>query len=193
MQITEADIRRMLVEFIGVQKPTMLAKVVSVDMNLNTCTVDDDGTEVFEVRLLPIVSSNNSILKVPSVGAFVLCVKIEDTDEWKVESSSKYDKAIILIGNQKIEISENIIINDGKNGGVVVSQKVIDTMEIQIKRINNIVKALQNLSKALSLTPPTTPLTTGALSSAINTAIASIVAPLQVPQATSIENEKFKH
>lgn len=180
--LTEQEIRKMLTDFIGVQQSSMLARVISIDSDLNTCVVDDDGVEVYDVRLLPIVGENYGIIKIPAVGSYVLCIKIENTDEWKVESASKYDKLLITIGEQKIEITESITINNGDNGGLVISDAIV-------KKLNAIEDKVNDLISKLKLVKiPLAPSGTYLLSADFGT-----VQKLTKTKASDIENKKFKH
>lgn len=118
---TEDEVRRLLAQFIGVNKPTLLATVKSVDKSENTCVIDDDGTELPGIRLRCITGENNGIVAYPKKGAYVLCVKVEDTEEWSVIKASEYESIEMTI--------ESLVINGGYNGGLVKIDAMIDWMQ----------------------------------------------------------------
>lgn len=118
---TEQEVRQLLAQFIGVNKPTLLATVKSVDKIENICVVDDDGTEIPGIRLRCITGENNGIVAYPKKGAYVLCVKVEDTEEWAVIKASEYESIEMTI--------ESLVINGGDNGGLVKIDAMIDWMQ----------------------------------------------------------------
>ena len=81
---TEAEVRQLLAGFIGIDKPTLLAKVTEVNKGDCTCTLEDDGTEYLSVRLRPVTGENNGIVLHPKIGALALAVKVESTEDWMI-------------------------------------------------------------------------------------------------------------
>ena len=120
-QWTEDEVRRLLAQFIGINKPTLLATVKSVDKTENTCIIDDDGSEIPSVRLRAITGENNGIVGYPKQGAYVLCVKVEDSDEWSVIKASEYESIEMTI--------ESLLINGGDLGGLVKIEQMISWMQ----------------------------------------------------------------
>lgn len=121
MAKTDQDVRELLAKFIGINKPTMLGIVKDVDRTENTCTIEDDGVEWLGVRLRAVSGENNGIIGYPTPGAYVLCVKVEDTEEWAVLKASEYDSIEITI--------ESLVINGGDLGGLVKIDAMIDWMQ----------------------------------------------------------------
>lgn len=184
MALNEVDIRKLLTEFIGSREPSILAKVKDVDETECTCTLDDDGTDLFNVRLRPITGENIGIVEIPEVGSFALAIKIEGSDSWMVVACSKV-KNIKWLCNE-------IAINGGNNGGVLISQNVIAELKKVIDRSNDIITALTNIASTFTASG-TAPLTGATAGAAITSALVNITAPLTVPVASAIENAKFKH
>lgn len=184
MALTEAKIRKLLTEFIGSREPSILAKVKDVNELECTCTLDDDGSDLFNVRLRPITGENIGIVEVPEVGSFALAIKIEGSDSWMVVACSKVKKIKWLCN----EIS----INGGNNGGLVISQKVIDELKTVIDRSNEIITALTNIASTFTASG-SAPLTGTTAGSAITGALAGLTTPLSLPLATNLENANFKH
>lgn len=120
-QWTEDEVRRLLAQFVGINKPTVLATVKSVDKTENTCVIDDDGTEIPGVRLRAITGENTGIVGYPKQGAYVLCVKVEDTEEWAVIKSTEYESIEMTI--------ESLVINGGELGGLVKIDAMIGWMQ----------------------------------------------------------------
>jgi hypothetical protein len=115
-QWTENEVRQLLAEFMGVNKPTILGTVKSVDKDECTCVIEDDGTEVPSVRLRPITGSNNGIVRFPKVGAHVLAVKVETSEDWMMVEATEYESMLINC--------DSIILNDGENGLVKITEMV---------------------------------------------------------------------
>jgi hypothetical protein len=184
MAITDQEVREKLARFIGVNQPTILGVVKSVDKDKCTCDIDDDGIEWLGIRLRPITGINDGVVKFPKVGAYLLAVKIETSDEWMMVEATEYES--ILMVCEKIEV------NGGENGGLVISQKTVDELHKTITRINAIVTSLTILAAAMTATA-SAPVLGAALGTAITSAIAGLQTPLMVPTASSLENEKFKH
>lgn len=183
-KLTENEVRLLLARFIGVNKPTLLGKVKEVDKTDNTCTVTDENIDIPGIRLSSVTGTNNGIIMYPKVGSFILCVKVEDTEEYSMLLASEYDSIEIKI--------DSLVINGGNLGGLVVSQKIVDEMEKQINRINDIVTSLNSLASAMTATAQA-PVLGAALGTAITSAIGGVINPLVVPQPTVFENDKIKH
>ena len=99
------DLRELLGSFVkdaGAGTATLLGTVVSVDRGNNTCTVDDDGAQYYGVRLLPVVGANKGFLSIPKINSMVLCVKIEDSDEWMVAAGTEIEKIQVVINGENI-------------------------------------------------------------------------------------------
>ncbi len=105
--------------------------------------------------------------------AFV--IKATDLDEIKIT-----DVPNIVIAN-----TETIIINDGENGGLTITPKLVEELQKMTARIDGIINALQNAVPATG-----TPDSGAALILSIKTALETIV---QKEDFSRIENEKIKH
>lgn len=81
---------------------TMLAQVVSVDQAAGTCVVDDDGTQITDVQLRPVVNNKESVTIYPKVGCYVLAIGIENTNFWMVVAADEMDKFTAKIGNNQM-------------------------------------------------------------------------------------------
>lgn len=101
--LTEADIRRLLREFIGDASHSVLALVKTVDETKFTCTLDDDGTVLYNVRLCPISGSSEGVVLIPEAKALVLAVKIEGSDDYMVVACTKVAKVQIMVGGQNLK------------------------------------------------------------------------------------------
>lgn len=138
MAKTEAEVRELLARFVGSNRPTMLGTVKYVDKTENTCTVDDDGVEWLGVRLRSITGENNGIVAYPKQGAYVLCVKVEDSEEWAVIKATEYESIQMTI--------ESLVINGGDNGGLLNIDAMISWMQ-------KVYADLQTLKTQLSTWP----------------------------------------
>lgn len=82
-----------------------IAKVKSVDENNGTCVlVDEDGQEIFDVRLRPVLSENKSFILVPKVESYVLAVRVEDDDDWMVIAADEITKFGYYVGDNIFEM-----------------------------------------------------------------------------------------
>lgn len=82
-----------------------IAKVKSVDETKAICVlVDEDGQEIFNVRLRPVLTGNKSFILVPKEKSYVLAVRVEDDDDWMVIAADEIKKIGYYIGNTIIEI-----------------------------------------------------------------------------------------
>lgn len=85
-----------------------IAKVKSVDESKAICTlIDEDGQEIFNVRLRPVLTGKKSFILVPKVGSYVLAVRVEDDDDWMIIACDEIEKIGYYIGNTIIEIDES--------------------------------------------------------------------------------------
>lgn len=84
---------------------TVLAEVKDVDETTKTCTLTDDGIDIYEVRLRPVLDGNESITILPTVGTWALAIRIEDEDDWMVIHAGQIDKYIIVIGTCEFVIT----------------------------------------------------------------------------------------
>ena len=74
---------------------TIMGEVTEVDADARTCTITDDGIEMFGIRLQTITPFDSGLVLYPAIGSVVLAVRIEESDEWVVISSSKIDRVLL--------------------------------------------------------------------------------------------------
>lgn len=104
---TPEQIRRRLEEMAKNDGPAVsnIAKVKTVDEEKGLCVlVDEDGQEILNVRLRPVLSNKKSFMLVPKVGSYVLAVRVEDDDDWMVIAADEIAKIGYYIGNTVIEV-----------------------------------------------------------------------------------------
>ncbi|GAF05600.1 hypothetical protein [Saccharicrinis fermentans] len=153
--------------------PVMVTEgtVTKVDRDANTCNVErEDLPDLFEVRLNAITSPGQNVVSIyPNLGSRVLVVLVEN---------NKTDAYVITA----TDIDE-IIINGGVNGGIAISQKVIDEIQ-EIKNDLNMLKtAFQNWAPA-----------NGDGGALLKTAATAWFGnQLEDPDPEAIINEKVKH
>lgn len=100
-------IRQLLVELAKEHGPAVsnIAKVKEVNEQKATCVlVDEDGQEIFDVRLRPVLNENKSLILIPKLESYVLAVRIEDNDEWFVVGYDQIDKVGYYIDQCVFEI-----------------------------------------------------------------------------------------
>lgn len=104
---TEEQIRQGLRKIAKNDGPAVsnIAKVKSIDETKATCVLEDeDGQEIFDVRLRPVLTGNKSFILVPKVGSLVLAVRLEDDDDWMVIAADEIERIGYYIGNTIFEI-----------------------------------------------------------------------------------------
>lgn len=114
------------------------------DVQEETCTVEVDGLKIPDVRLrASTAKTEQPMLVVPKVGSAVLIGSL---------SGDLLELAVLALDQvERIELGAEIILNQGKNGGLVCVNKLTD-------KLNDIITAI-NTHTHLSAAPgsPTTP------------------------------------
>ena len=106
---TAEQIREKLLEMAKSTGPAVsnIAKVKSVDQQKAICVLEDeDGQEIFDVRLRPVLNGKKSFLQIPKVGTYVLAIRIEDDDDWMVIACDEIDKMIWYAGSAIFEMDD---------------------------------------------------------------------------------------
>lgn len=143
MAKTDEDIRRELAEALKGKPVTVLAKVKTVDTNARTCDIDDDGVEMFGIRLQCITNGTTGIVIYPKVNSQVLCVRIEENDCYAVVHTSEVDKLEIKIQDKSLEVDSNGFVFNGGTIGSVKADKMVEWM-------TKVYSDLQTLTKLLA-------------------------------------------
>lgn len=170
---TDNELRILLRQFIGKQKPTLLGTVKDVDKTACTCTITDDGTDYPGVRLRAVTGDAQGMVWYPSEGAFALAVQVEDTEEWAVLFATSYSS---------VEISaEQITFNGGKLGGLVVIGELTDKLNELVDKFNN---HTHDVTVIQSPGPPPVTLPGTASQTGV---------PAQPFRVSDYENEAIKH
>lgn len=115
----DKEIRDALAQFAGKYGPhqTALYTVTSVSEADNTCeAIDDDGVE-FLVRLMPIITDDQSIYQYPALGKMILAARLEDSGDWFICWAEQWTRMIIKIGRCTLETDGNkwTVKNDDAN------------------------------------------------------------------------------
>jgi hypothetical protein len=107
------QIRKGLITLAGKHGPlqTVLAKVVSVDETEMTCELiddeDEDGLEMYDVRLKPVLTTDESLVMIPAVGSWVLVTRVEEDEDWLVIACEKVDKWRVTVGASVLEVTQD--------------------------------------------------------------------------------------
>ena len=118
----------------------ILANVVEVDSQERTCTIIDDDTEYYGVRLQPITEGQSGVVLTPKAGAFVLVSRIEGGDLYVI-AASEYDSLSAKIADTTLILDKDgIVANNGDNNGMVKIDKMIEWM----KQVYNDLKKIQS-------------------------------------------------
>ena len=170
----------------GTELYLKLCTVDSVNESARTidCTPADGTAQLIDVSLQSITDESNGLLIVPKKGSFVT-IGFLDRNNAVVLLFSEIEKIVL-------NVSDTIEINGGKNGGLVLSEKVKSELDTVIQRVNDIVSALTTIATSLTSTDKT-PVLGAALGSLITSNITSIITPLIEPQKKVFENDKITH
>lgn len=143
MAKTESEVRSLFAEFCNKVVKTgelILANVVEVDSQERTCTIIDDDTEYYGVRLQPITEGQSGVVLTPKAGAFVLVSRIEGGDLYVI-AASEYDCLSAKIADTTLILDKDgIVANNGDNDGMVKIDKMIEWM----KQVYNDLKKIQS-------------------------------------------------
>ena len=153
---TPEQIRKAFEEMAKKDGPAVsnIAKVKSVDETKATCVlVDENGMEIFDVRLRPVLTGNKSFILVPKVGSYVLAVRVEDDDDWMVIASDEIEKIGYYIGTAIFEIDATGFLLKKEN-----------------ETLKKIMVDLVGAVKAMSFTLTTPDTINGATTALVNTA-----------------------
>jgi hypothetical protein len=106
---TAEQIREKLLEMAKSTGPAVsnIAKVKSVNQQKAICVLEDeDGQEIFDVRLRPVLNGKKSFLQIPKVGTYVLAIRIEDDEDWMVIACDEVDKVIWYVGRATFQMDD---------------------------------------------------------------------------------------
>lgn len=112
---------------LGLQKQSFTALVKSVDGY--TCTVEDDGYTIYNVRLRSSIdSSRNAVILVPKVNSYVMVNRIMGQDQYYVSMVSEVDTVKMNIDNKYIFKNLSTSLKSILNGFVTeIKMAIIDT------------------------------------------------------------------
>lgn len=180
MAKTESEVRSLFAEFCNKVVKTgelILANVVEIDSQERTCTIIDDDTEYYGVRLQPITEGQSGVVLTPKAGAFVLVSRIEGGDLYVI-AASEYDSLSAKIADTTLILDKDgIVANNGDNNGMVKIDKMIEWM----KQVYNDLKKIQSELFSHKVAGNGAPL---ALTIELNT---------KEPIKSNFEDKRFKH
>lgn len=129
--MTIEDIRQKLGDLAGSSGPAVsnIAKVKSVDENGAVCVLEDeDGQEIPEVRLRPVLTGKKSFLQLPKIGSLVLAVRIEDDDDWMIIACDEVDKFLWVTDTTKIELTDKVHISANNKNMAELIDKLFEAI-----------------------------------------------------------------
>lgn len=129
--MTIEDIRQKLGDLAGSSGPAVsnIAKVKSVDENGAVCVLEDeDGQEIPEVRLRPVLTGKKSFLQIPKIGSLVLAVRIEDDDDWMIIACDEVDKFLWVTDTTKIELTDKVHISANNKNMAELIDKLFEAI-----------------------------------------------------------------
>lgn len=143
---TEADIRRMLDDYCGRGATSVLGRVMDVDAESRTCTVDDDGVSIYDVRLQGATGGNAGVLMTPKVGSYVVAIDVEGRGDWAVVLTTEVESIDIRIGERSVTMDADGVTYNGGSLGMVKVDEMTRWMEM-------VHQDLQTLTTLLSTSP----------------------------------------
>ena len=129
--MTIEDIRQKLGDLAGSSGPAVsnIAKVKSVDENGAVCVLEDeDGQEIPEVRLRPVLTGKKSFLQLPKIGSLVLAVRIEDDDDWMIIACDEVDKFLWVTDTTKVELTDKVHISANNKNMAELIDKLFEAI-----------------------------------------------------------------
>ena len=184
MAKTESEVRSLFAEFCNKVVKTgelILANVVEVDSQERTCTIIDDDTEYYGVRLQPITEGQSGVVLTPKAGAFVLVSRIEGGDLYVI-AASEYDSLSAKIADTTLILDKDgIVANNGNNSGMVKIDKMIEWMEKVYEDLSTL-----KIKLAVHNVPPPTP-------EPLNPLGLTFDFKTPKPIKSNFEDKRFKH
>lgn len=107
---------------------TVLAQVLSVDEDAKTCVLDNDGVELFDVRMRPVLNGKEAVTLYPKVDSWVLAARIENDDDWMVMACDEVDKVRMKVGDVTLQITDKILLKKGDDTVKDMIDKIIDAV-----------------------------------------------------------------
>ncbi|MCT4613585.1 MAG: hypothetical protein N4A49_01770 [Marinifilaceae bacterium] len=166
-----------------------LGTVKEIAENKQYCTITrEDKPTLFKVRLNAIIGElENNITSIPKIGSRVLCSLIENNAteafvlacECPEELNIKFGESTLII-NQ-----DNILINGGKLGGIIIVDKLVKQLGVLSKRVDGIINAIKNGKPASGSMDGGTMYQT--------TMLAELEKITETENFSDIVNEKIKH
>ena len=129
--MTIGDIRERLGDLVSSSGPAVsnIAKVKSVNENQATCVLEDeDGQEIPEVRLRPVLTGKNSFLQIPKIGSLVLAVRIEDDEDWMIIACDEVDKFLWATDTTKVELTDKVHISANNKNMAELIDKLFEAI-----------------------------------------------------------------
>ena len=184
----EQRIRELLKDIVGKERSVMLGSVVSTDENKGLCAVSPVGSEVTinDIRVRSLSDKGNGIYIIPKKDSKVLIENIDGADNYHVLEYGEISKIIYKSSTNKLVIdSENdeILVNEGKNGGLIKIQDLVKKMNEVEKKLNTVISKFNSHTHS--------GVTTGG--SVSGTTPNLIPGTLQPTKVNEIENKKVKH
>lgn len=136
---------------------TNLATVTEVDETAGTCTLaDEDGLEIFDVRLRPVLTGNQSFILIPKIGTTALAVRIEDDEDWMVVAADEITKVMWKTETGLIELSETLKLQLDQTtielAEKIKMQNQHENMAVLMKALINAILSLQFVVSGASTT-----------------------------------------
>lgn len=142
MAKTEEDIRKEFAAAFKAKAVTVLAEVKGVDQQKRTCDIDDGGVIMYGIRLQSIAQGNTGMTLFPKVGSQVLCVRIEDSDDYMVVHASEVESAELKIQDKSVTMDQNGFVFNGGTIGAVKADAMVQWMAKVYADIQSLVVTL---------------------------------------------------
>ncbi len=130
--MTLEQIRTGLQNIAGASGPAVsnIAKVKQVDEKNAVCILEDeDGQEILDVRLRPVLNQKKSFLQIPKVGSFVLAIRIEDEDDWFIIACDEVEKFIWNTTNAILQIDDKFHLEAGQKNLADLVSNLLDIID----------------------------------------------------------------
>lgn len=111
------QIRKSLADMAGRFGPaaTLIATVESVDQDQLTCVLTDDDLSIYDVRLRPVLNGNQSITMFPTIGSYVLAIRIDGDDDWMVMACDEIYKYRVVVAGSSFEMDGTTFLLKNEN------------------------------------------------------------------------------
>ncbi len=195
-----SEIANYLRSLVGKQNAlAVLAKVVSLDEQNNTCEVEplNEDANLVDVRLSPVLDIEEGLVVYPKIDSVVVVVLLDEATAY-VGLVSEILKVKLKIGDTKLELKEGklqvdinaedgIVFNGGGLGGMVIVGNLVQAFNGLANVVNQLINNFNTHTHIVTVSPPP------ALTGTSQITLKQQLETAQITNVNTFQNNKIKH